>query len=160
MSNRFKELFKELIKDEAIVVYGAGQRGNVVTRTLNYLGVECLAVIDRDVDRQGEALNNILIIGLNDVEKITKKFSIIVSVANGTSIVEELSTKYRVLSIDIADYIIRLSYLCCEDYGYDSIVGIDHFCSPYPNAFIENKNLPIMDIDFNWYEQEKNYKFF
>lgn len=152
-----KVIFDE---NRKFVVYGAGLRGEAILRTLKACGTACLAVIDANPDKQGTLLHGIPIVSKSEIQRINQPFSIIVSVAGGESIVAELSKDYDVVPLKIADYIIRLSYLNCEDYGFNSLENIGSYMSPYPDANNYQINSPISDIDFNYETQKNLFEYF
>ena len=155
-----KGLLKRLIEDDLkVIVYGAGFRGEAIVRTLLGMEIECIAVVDKDPQKQGGKMHGIPIISLSDLNSIETDFYILVSVAGGDSICEELSHNYQVFPIEAGDLVIRLSYVNCEAYGYNSIENIGSYMSPYPDANHLVNVDEIKGIDFNMEVQEQFFNY-
>lgn len=141
------------------VVYGAGVRGDVIVRTLQSIGTSCMAVIDGDVNKHGKMLYGVPIVSRDFMKNCDKDVCLIVSVAGGEDIVNSFEGTCKVLPLKMADYIIRLSYLNCEEYGFNDIENIGSYMSPYPDATNYIVDVPIYDIDFNMEKQAEVFKY-
>lgn len=145
-------LFNKVSK---FVVYGAGTRGNIIVRVLKSMGINCIAVVDSDIAKHGHFIYGTEIMSKNYLKNLDDLTYVIVSVAAGEDIYTEISKYCRVLPLKTADYIIRMTYLNCEEYGYESIDSIDNFNSPYPEVGTLASHAQIRDIDMNMNEQQK-----
>ncbi|WP_312104565.1 class I SAM-dependent methyltransferase, partial [Lachnoclostridium sp.] len=123
------------------------------------IGASCMAVIDGDVNKHGKKLYDVPIVSRDFMKNYDKDFYLIVSVASGEDIANSFEGTYKVLPLKMADYIIRLSYLNCEEYGFSDIENIGSYMSPYPDATNYNVDVPIYDIDFNMEKQEKIFEY-
>ena len=150
--------FKELIDSNTeIVIYGAGLRGEVISRNAGVLGLKVLAFVDKDTDKWGSYINGIQIRPVDYLDSMDDTICLIVSVADGRQLHDEYSKKYKVLPYEMAELLIRMSYVNCEEYGYSSIENIGSYMSPYPDKNSFTVTNPVKDIDYNIKEQELWY---
>ncbi|SCX91491.1 Methyltransferase domain-containing protein [Lachnospiraceae bacterium XPB1003] len=157
-----KKIIKKLFDDDlSFVVYGAGNRGSIIVKTLLNLGISVSGIIDSDQSKQGRELHGICIFERSFLETLNADTYVIVSIYNATSILAELEHVCKVMPIETGEYIIRLSYLDCESYGYERLEGITHWLDPFP--VLDNKKADktnINSITFNIEKQEQYFKEF
>lgn len=156
-----KEIIRKLFDDDySFVVYGAGNRGSIIVRTLLNLGISVRGVVDNDIRKHGQELHGITIHANKFLESIENETFVIVSMYNATSVQDDISDVCHLMPIETGEYIIRLSYLDCESYGYERLEGITHWLDPFP--VLNNKRIKtdISSINYNYDIQEQYYKEF
>lgn len=161
-----KAIINELFDNNSkFVIYGAGDRGTKLVHILRKLNIEVICMIDRDEKKEGLTIDGTFVYSIKHLEQIKPSEKIIVSMFDGEAAFEKLNESYNVMPLVTANYILRLSYLNCEDYGYDDIETIDHFYNPYPTVNDKCTLFPIVDVDLNNQKQRvifdkviKNYR--
>ena len=150
-----------LFSERKFIVYGAGYRGDAVVRNMLDLGLNISCIVDKDSLKHGSEIYGIEICPVECMDSMSGDNTyIIVSVEQGKEIHKTLSDKFNVMPFVTAEYILRLSYLNCEAYGYNKVEYMGSFMSPYPSYNIDKTFDDLYDIDLNMDTQEKYYNSF
>ena len=151
-----------LLSERKYIVYGAGYRGDAVVRNILDLGLNISCIVDEDSLKQGSRIYGVEICPVEYLYSMSWEDNtyIIVSVEEGKEIHKILSKQFKVMPFIAAEYILRLSYLNCEAYGYNKIEYMGSFMSPYPSYNIDKTFDDLYDIDLNMNTQERYYNIF
>jgi len=142
-------------KSQNVIVYGAGIAGNNLINTIRYKK-RIVGLIDDDVKKQGNYINNIKISSRNEIEELIKQYNvkeILFAISNLTRLeknkilnfLQKLNIKIQIVPdfLDIIEGNLKISDL--RDPKLDKLLGRD-FVEPNINLLkknIENKNILI-----------------
>lgn len=132
----WKRKFVSDIMDDAnqVIIYGAGQNGREALSLLRKLGCRCRAFVDNNASLAGQEIEGVPIYTKKYLEKQSGKTVLLISPADSGEIYQELSSVYQnVYPGECLGILRRLSYTALEAAGYEDILELGHFYSPYPD---------------------------
>lgn len=160
MKARIRKFVRDIMDDaNQVIIYGAGYNGREALNLLTRLGCQCRAFVDNNVSLAGQEIDGVRVYSKKYLKNLDENIVLLISPADSQEIYGELSAVHKnVYPTEYLGILKRLSYTALETSGYENILELGHFYSPYPDiAWCEeyekqHENV-IYDIDLRETEQ-------
>ncbi|WP_201755537.1 class I SAM-dependent methyltransferase [Paenibacillus glycinis] len=143
-------------------IFGAGDNGRQLQRIFENHGVNLDFYVDNDRNKQGQFINGVPCISVEDLVPYKDKVTVFISPTESDGIEENL--KYRGIQHTIPSEIIKIIRLFPQSRitdAFENLPPIGHFYSLYPDIDevmrkedrVFNQNKEIVDVDLNEEQQ-------
>lgn len=121
-------------ENRQVTIYGAGQNGREALRLLRKIDCRCTAFVDNNALLEGQEIEGVPVYTKKYLDELEEDAILFVSPAGSQKIYQELSAVHKhVYPSAYLGILRRLSYTALEAAGYDDMLELGHFYSPYPD---------------------------
>lgn len=157
-----RKFISQIMSDSSqIIIYGAGQNGRSALNLLKKLGCCCTAFVDSNPFLEGKEIEGVPIFGREYLEGQQDNMVLLLSPSNSQDLYQELAAVYKnVYPKEYLSVLCSLTYATYNEMGYENILELGHFYSPYPDIewcedYERQHEDVIYDIVLNEKEQLK-----
>ena len=158
MNPKIKCVLELLIKDRAIFIYGCGRRGRMTLKCLKGIGANIKGFIDENPFSSG--FQGYEIPCFLYEKQVVDGAIIVTPKMDADSIYRELvGLGNEVMPLETVDILCGLTYTFSHEYGYERMLPVTHFYSPYPDLnwckrIERNHHSVLMDVELNEEKQK------